>query len=331
MTNNPFIIAEIAQGYEGSGKLVDFFVRAASAVGADAVKFQIFFADESAFPDYRHYALYKSLELPEETWQRAVQETQRRKMEFFSDVIGVRSFAMLERIGVDGYKIHTGSIKNTPLLKTVARAVSVSQKKVFLSTGGCSREEIDGALNIFHGCNVTLMHGFQAEPTDIEDNHLNRITTLRHVYGRPMGFMDHTAGDSELAPIVSFLALGLGATVIEKHLTLSRMAGMEDDISALTPEEFAVWVRQTRSAFGALGREEWILTEKERAYREKLKRAVCASRDILEGETVVEEDLILKRTSRTDYLTETSDVVGQRARRLILGDSIIRRDDLQSI
>jgi N,N'-diacetyllegionaminate synthase len=226
--SKPFIIAEIAQGYEGNEKLVKLFVTSAAFCGADAVKFHIFYANELAVPDYRYFELFKSLELPFSVWEKAVKEAHHRKLEFYSDLLGIVSFRKLENIGVDGYKIHTTDINNVPLLKIVAK----SRKKIFISTGGCQEEEIARALDLLSACHVTLMHGFQAEPTELQDNHLNRIRILREKFNKSVGFQDHTAGDSKFALYVPSMALGVGVDVIEKHLTLSRVAQMEDCISA---------------------------------------------------------------------------------------------------
>ena len=320
----PFLIAEIAQGYEGNEKLVELYVRAASAAGADAIKFQVFYADELALPDYKYYQLFKSLELPFEIWGKAVNESHQRGMEFYSDIFGTDSLTKLEDIGVDGYKVHTTDINNIRLLKLI----SGTRKKVFLSTGGCQLEEIKRALDILERCNVTLMYGFQAEPTELEDNNLKRIGSLKTLYNKPVGFQDHSAVDSELAFYIPFVALGAGVEVIEKHLPLSRAAQIEDYISALTPEEFGKWVLLIRKAYGSLGKEEWELTDKEFQYRGKVRRAVCAVRDIVKGELLSDDNLTLKRTDSKNVIYELSEVAGRKASNNIKENSVIDKGDL---
>ena len=323
--NKPFIIAEIAQGYEGSDKLVELFIKAASTAGADAIKFQIFYADELALPDYKYYQLFKGLELSFEIWEKAVNESHKREMEFYSDIFGTDSLNKLEGIGADGYKVHTTDINNIRLLKLI----SGTRKKVFLSTGGCQLEEIKRALDILESCNVTLMYGFQAEPTELEDNNLKRIGSLKTLYNKPIGFQDHSAGDSELAFYIPFVALGAGVDVVEKHLTLSRSAQIEDYISALTPEEFGKWVLLIRKAYGSLGKEEWELTDKEFQYRGKVRRAVCAVRDIVKGELLSDDNLTLKRTDSKNVIYELSEVAGRKASNNIKENSVIDKGDLR--
>lgn len=318
------IIAEIAQGYEGSAKLVELYVKTAAAAGADAVKFQIFYADELALPEYQYYDLFKSLELPVEVWQEAVDAAHEKGLTFYADVFGEKSLRDLGACGVDGYKIHATDINNTTLLEQVAE----SKPRVLLSTGGRLPEEITAALEVLDACDVTLMYGFQAEPTELEDNNLSRIRALKDLYGRPVGFQDHTAGDSEMAFYVPFVAMGAGVEVIEKHLTLGRIACLEDCVSGLTGEEFARWVAATRAAYLSLGKSDWVLTEKEREYRAKVSRSVCTRREVAEGTIITEADVCLKRTGKAGALFRVTDVVGKKARRRLEENTAITKEDI---
>jgi N,N'-diacetyllegionaminate synthase len=315
----PFIIAEIAQGYEGNAKLVDLYVKAAAFAGADAIKFQIFYADELALRDYKYYRLFKSLELPCSVWKKAVLDSHMKGLEFYSDIFGFDSLKKLREIGVDGFKIHATDVNNMPLLERLAK----TRGKIFLSTGGCQQDEVSRALDILDKCKVTLMYGFQAEPTEMEDNNLKRITTIKKIFGKPVGFQDHTLGDSDLAVYPSFVALGLGAELIEKHLTLSRAAQIEDYISALEPDEFKSWVYAIKKTFPVLGAEEWKLAKKEIEYRLKVKRAVCSRRIIKKGAIITEEDILLKRTGSKNAIYEISGIIGKKSQTAIKANSVI--------
>ncbi|MBI4135782.1 N-acetylneuraminate synthase family protein [Candidatus Uhrbacteria bacterium] len=324
MQKEPFIIAEAAQGYEGSEKLVELLIKAAAFSGADAVKFQIMVADDSALPDYQHYDLFKTLELPWGVWEKAIEQTHRHGLLFYMDALGATAIKKLDTKGIDGYKIHSTNISNIMLLKLVAS----TKKPVLLSTGGCEKDEIDRALAIFKDCEIVIMHGFQAEPTELPDNHLKRISTLKELYKKPIGFQDHTAGDSQFAMIIPLVAMGAGATIMEKHITLSRVAKMEDYVSALNAEEFKQWVAIVRQVYAALGSKEWVLTDKEREYRKKTKRAVCALSDIAQGETIREEDIAFKRTAIQEVIYDSAEVVGRKATRAIQNNSPLKREDI---
>ena len=315
------IIAEVAQGFAGSKEVVDLYVRGVSETEADAVKFQIFLADELALPDYKYYELYKSLQLPFDVWRRAVQDAHRTGLGFYSDIFGVKSLRKLQEIGVDGFKIHPTDINNMRLLKHIAR----TRKKVLLATGGSELAEIGRALDVLSSCDVTLMHGFQADPTEAEDNNLRRIKTLREKFKKPVGFMDHTAGDSELSYFVPFIAMGQGASLIEKHVTLTRLAEVEHSISALTIAEFLKWSRLVKQASPSLGQAHWKLTKKEVEYRRKVRRALCAASDLRAGKTIRMKDVEMKRTSDKNAIFELDLVIGNRLKKNVKKNSLITR------
>jgi N,N'-diacetyllegionaminate synthase len=324
MKKEPFIIAEIAQGFEGSPKLVELYVKGAAAAGANAVKFHIFYADELALPDYRYFSLFKNLEIPFEVWANAAAGCHKRGLEMYSDVLGLKSLRKMEKIGVDGYKIHTTDINNFILL----RAVGKTGKKVLLSTGGCDIPEIDRAVDILKDCDLTLMHGFQAEPTLPADNNLSKINFLKNRYPYKIGFQDHTRGGNELSIAIPMIALGAGARVLEKHLTLSRTAEIEDFISALNAEEFAKWVALVRKSVPALGKDGWRVTKKEKEYRSKVKRAVCSAKDLAAGTMIDAADIILKRTDNKNAIFDPSEVIGKMVKKTIARNNIIRKDAL---
>lgn len=303
----PYIVAEVAQGFEGNSRLVELFCNAFLKSSADAIKFQIFYADELATPDYQHYKLFKQLELPESVWQNAVKKIHGAEKEIFSDVFGFQSLKMLNDIGFDGFKIHSTDADNLSLLRKVAE----TKKKVLFSTGGTDLEVVDRALEILSSNSVTLLHGFQAEPTNVGDNNLLRMQTLLKRYGKPVGFQDHTAGDLSLARSLPFIAMGIGATVIEKHFTLSRAAEIEDYVSALTAEEFITWAQEVKEGATSLGSADWKLTEVELKYKRNVKRALCASRDLKPGEKIGLGDFQLRRSGNQRALYDVDTVIGK--------------------
>ncbi|PIQ85203.1 MAG: hypothetical protein COV74_09600 [Candidatus Omnitrophica bacterium CG11_big_fil_rev_8_21_14_0_20_45_26] len=318
------IIAEIAQGYEGKPEYVHQFLETVKQTKADAIKFQIFYADELALPDYQYYGLFKKLEIPFEIWAETVSKAHEAGLKFYSDVFGLRSLNELVQIGIDGIKIHATDINNEILLK----AVGQTGKPIFLATGGCEKEEIKHALGFLRKCAVTLMFGFQAEPTEIIDNHLRRIPTLRDEFKLPVGFMDHTEGGTDLAYYLPFIAIGAGATVIEKHMTLNRAQKMEDYISALNADEFKEWSMRVKASAPALGESRWQLTAKEKMYRNKVKRTVCAADNLQKGKKIKSEHLILKRSASKDAFNDMREVIGKTLKENIKENTPISKEIL---
>ncbi|OGX49097.1 MAG: hypothetical protein A3G88_06305 [Omnitrophica WOR_2 bacterium RIFCSPLOWO2_12_FULL_63_16] len=308
------IIAEAAQGYEGDPKLAQLLARGAVRAGADAVKFQLVYADELATPDYQHYALFQGLEMPRAVWQAVVDETHQANRRFYFDVFGERSLREAHALRADGVKIHSTDFFNAPLVRLALELMP----RVFISFGGIAVDELDTFLQrhrIPPQGTVCLMYGFQADPTPIELNHLSRLGALRERFlGYQFGFMDHTDGSLEEALTVALLALPFGVRCIEKHIGLDRALQLEDYLSALSPELFQLFVQRIRRLEPALGTDRLELTPTEREYRQKAVKAVVAARAIAQGTVLAPEDLSLKRVARTtaaNPLHRIEDAVGR--------------------
>ncbi len=246
------IIAEVAQGYEGDPSLARRFVGAAAAAGADLVKFQIVYADELATPSYVHHGLFSSLEMPDAAWRAVGDEAAARGIGLAFDVFGPRSLDVALACGAAAVKVHSTDFFNHGL---VADALSRAPR-VYFSVGGIEPDEVAAFVRRHeaHVARLTMMYGFQAEPTPVASNHLRRLQAWRTRFpGLALGFMDHADGAADEAGWLGLLALPLGVAAIEKHLTLDRALRLEDFVSALAPEAFARYVARVRAAEDALG------------------------------------------------------------------------------
>ena len=234
------IIAEVAQGYEGNPKLSDLLLKAAIAADADAVKFQLIFADELCVPSYPYYKLFSSLEMEMESWKKLIDTTHKAGKRFYFDVYGAGSLQWAKELGADGIKISTTDFYNTHL-----RAAALEQfERLYFSIGGVPIEDVDALIqDCGKRTNITLMHGFQAEPTQTQDNNLKRISTLRARYPKiNIGFMDHALGTSKESLYLPLVAIGQDVSCIEKHISLDPLLEVEDYISALSPSCFLHFV-----------------------------------------------------------------------------------------
>ena len=290
------IIAEAAQGYEGNPTLAALLVRGASSAQADAVKFQIIFADELATPDYEHYALFRSLEMPPEAWAGVTQAAQRGGLRLYFDIFGERSLEQARVAAADGVKIHSSDFFNDRLVRLALERMP----RVFISLGGVTLPELEAFLARHQPSadQVCLLYGFQADPTPVALNHLRRLATLRSRFpGLSFGFMDHTDGGSEEAQLVPLLALPYGIACLEKHISLDRSLRLEDYRSALDPDAFGQFVGRVRHGEQALGTDRFELTQEEQAYRRKAMKSVVTTRALKPGEVVTAEAISLKRSS----------------------------------
>lgn len=329
------IIAEAAQGYEGDPGLARALVRAAAGAGADALKLQLVYAAELCTPDYKHHALFRSLEMADEVWHGLARYARENKIGLMLDVFGSRSLALAVGVGAAAVKIHSTDMSNIGLLQEVAASPAPF---VLLSTGGCSREEVAEALAVLAAKDVVLLHGYQGYPTPLEANQVGRLAALQAIAAasgrsRParLGFADHVPANDPLRFTLAATALGLGARVLEKHITLAQAMKMEDHESALNPDEFARFVTTMRQCMHALApgtadAPDFGMHESEHTYRAKTRKHVVALRALAAG-TVITPDMVgLKRTSAECVVSDLREVYGRRLARDVPAASAITPD-----
>lgn len=324
------VIAEAAQGFEGDPTLGKLLVRGAATGGADLVKFQLVYGDELATPDYVHYALFKQLEMPHAHWEAIVDEARLCGIAIAFDVFGPRSLELALELGADAVKIHASDFFNHDLVGDALRRAP----HVYLSAGGLDVVEIGALLQRYAGVvmSLTLLCGFQAEPTVTSDNHLARLGVLRARFpALGLGFMDHADGEGDEATWLAVLAVPYGVSAIEKHLTLDRALCLEDSMSAVTPERFATFVTRLRAAEAAVGRADLALTPAETAYRRKALKPVVATRPLAAGTEIAPGAVTLLRApleAERQPVFQTERAVGRRVRREVPAGRPIYEDDL---
>jgi N,N'-diacetyllegionaminate synthase len=311
------IVAEAANGHEGDPQRMRLLIALAAAAGADAVKFQMVFSAEIFTRDHPLYERFRSEEVADQEWAAAVATAHDAGCQLFVDVFGPRSAALAEQIGADAIKIHATDVTNHALLETVA---GLSGGRVVLGIGGAFRDEIADALGLLAGKQVILLHGFQAYPTRIEDNQIARMLDLRACFpGFPVGFADHVPLGDPRGMWLPATAVGAGATMIEKHLTLAAALRGADHEAALGPDEFADFVRNMRDAEAAMGpvpsgtvAPDFGMTEAERDYRARVRKSLVAARDLGRGHILTVADVTLRRSPRDEAVAlDPSEAVGR--------------------
>jgi sialic acid synthase SpsE len=329
------IIAELAQGFEGSPDQARLLLRAASSSGANAAKFQMVFADELATPEYKYYQLFQSLEMSDEVWRGLADYAEELNIELHVDIFGERSLKLAEKIGANTIKLHGTDIANLGLLNHVKNS---SIKKVLLGAGGAYFSEVNQAVSILSGKEVVILLGFQGYPTPNDANQLARIRLLIETnkinYPRvSVGFADHASPDGVLRVALPVLAIGIGATTLEKHLTLGKSMKLEDHESALNPDEFLVFTQAVRDCEKAIGNfaevENFGMSQSEENYRKMIRRHVVANRNLLVGESISSADLVLKRTSSDLAITDLQVMYQKILKRNVDHNSPIILDDIK--
>jgi N,N'-diacetyllegionaminate synthase len=310
------IIAELAQGYEGNVEQAILLLKAAAGAGADVAKYQVIYADELCTPDYKHYTLFSGLEMPDEAWLRIVNEAARLKIRIVLDVFGDRSLALAERIGVGEIMVHATDLTNMQLIQKIAES---SCSRVLLGVGGALMSEIKAAVAALSSKQLVVMVGFQGYPTPDNDNQISRIEYIaRELKANDsvvIGFSDHSLPDSPWVLPFSCAALGAGARVFEKHLTLGEVMKLEDYEAAINPDKFAEYARGLRASAAALGKvvpvDDFAMHDSEVRYRNMVRRCVIAAVPIKAGTVICAGDVALKRAGQTGDFFTVDSVVGR--------------------
>jgi pseudaminic acid synthase len=260
--NKTYIIAEISANHCQDYEYAKLLVEIAKDVGADAVKLQTYSPDTMTIkcdrPEFKInggtpwdnrnlYELYKSAYMPWE-WQPSLKKlADDIGIELFSTAYDKYSVDFLESIGVSKYKIASFELTDLPFIKYVAS----KGKPIILSTVMAELDEITEVVNMIESCGnnkITLLKCVSAYPARVEDMHLLNIKGLMNTYNYPIGLSDHSLNMN-----IASVAVALGASVIEKHFTLSRQNKSCDNAFSLEPQEFKQMVYNIRLTEKALG------------------------------------------------------------------------------
>lgn len=330
MMDKVYVIAEIAQGFEGNPWLCKKFIDLAHRCGANAVKFQIFEATEICTENYTYFDLFKSLEFDKNEWEGLIDYAHSLGIDFISDLFGLNTLKWIANTKISGFKIHSTDVKNFELLKQI----KATNKHVYLSCGGSELSEIKDALDILDKDKTILLTGFQAEPNELYDIELDKIQYLKDTFKLKVGYADHIDPSTETAIAVPAMAVIKGADIIEKHLTIERdELQIEDYISALNPGEFRRMVKLIRDVeqFAKTGNS-YLLGEREKEYRYKMKKNVLAARDLLAGHILTDADLALLRTGTTinkDAFFDKEELIGKQLSRNMFKNEIINKSSIK--
>jgi len=298
---SPYIIAEIGCNHNGDMALARRLVQAAAAAGADAAKFQSFDPDEmitveAPKADYQiratgtaesQYQRLQRLRLSGEQHKELQSLCGSCGITFCSSPFDGSSAELLQRLKVPFFKIPSGEITNLPLL----RQISDYGRPVVLSTGMSNFGEIENALEALSGTKeIVLLHCVSDYPARWEDINLRAMLTLRQAFQLPVGFSDHTEGIE--MPLV---AVGLGAVVIEKHLTLDRNLEGGDHQASLEPPQFKEMVEKIRRLTTGLGDGKKTCTAAEMNVRAVARKSLVTRRAVRAGARLTEADIAIKR------------------------------------
>ena len=270
-----FIIAEVGINHNGDLDIARQLIDVAAAAGADAVKFQKRTIDRVYTKEFldsprespwgkTQRAQKEGLEFGESQYREIDRYFKERKVKWFASAWDVDSQRFLRKFALEYNKIASPMIVSPELLEEVAS----EGRHTFISTGMSTERDIDRAVEIFtrKKCPFELMHCVSTYPMEDEDANLRRITTLRERYHCKVGYSGHEVG---LA--VSYAAVALGATSLERHITVSRAMYGSDQSASVEPAGFRQLVGAVRKIEQALGDGSMQMNPKEMPIAKKLR------------------------------------------------------------
>lgn len=325
------LIAEVGMNHDGSFGNACRLIDVAATCGADVVKFQTHVAEAETLPDAPcppyfteeprdHYFRRTAFDLDQ--WRALKQHAEARGLRFLSSVFSVEAVALLERINVEAYKIPSGEVTNLPLIDEVAK----TKRPVFLSSGMSQWAELDAAVETIrrHHHRLTVLQCTSEYPCPPERVGLNVLGQMRQRYHVPVGLSDHT-----MSNYAAFAAAALGASVIEKHLTLSRLVYGSDAKHSLEPAEFADLVRGVRvieaMQTAPVNKDD---IERFRQMRVVFQKSVVSVTDIPAGATITAEMLAIKKPGMGLPAHRYGELVGLRAARTIPAHHVLTEEDI---
>ncbi len=319
------IIAEAGVNHNGSIKLAKELVDAAKSSGADIIKFQSFLAKNLVIPGAKkacyqenknkfnesQYEMLSKLELSFEELSQLKSYCDTKNIELLSSAFDLDSLRLIKKLNFKRYKIPSGEITNLPYLRFVA----AQNKPIILSTGMSNMQEISDAIKVFtfSGVNVrdiTILHCTTEYPAPFVDVNLRAMKTIQDKFQVKVGYSDHTFGIE-----VSFAAVALGATIIEKHLTLDRSFDGPDHKASLEPNEFLRLVQGIRNISKSLGSHEKKISASEYKNISIVRKSIFAKTDIKKGEVFSINNLCSKRPGTGISPMLWDQVIGKRAQR----------------
>jgi sialic acid synthase SpsE/sugar phosphate isomerase/epimerase len=290
-----FVIAEAGVNHNGSLDMALKLVDVAVAAGADAVKFQkrslkdLYPKELLDNPNTAEWAfrymlpILQQSELTDDDFFRIKAHCDERGIRFMCTPWDEASLELIEKLGVEVYKVASADLVNSPLLAKIA----ATGKPIILSTGMATIDEIEATCRFLESRRVSfaLLHAVSTYPAPFESLNLRFIETLKQ-FGVPVGYSGHERGIA-----IPLVALTLGASIIEKHVTLDRTLPGPDHPASLEPAGMEKLVRDIRHAEMALGSAHKQLNAMERLNRQVLRKSLVAARDLANG-TVITEDMI---------------------------------------
>jgi N,N'-diacetyllegionaminate synthase len=328
------VVGEVAQAHDGSLGMAHAFIDAIADSGAGGVKFQTHIAAEESTArepwrvrfsrqDETRYEYWRRMEFSPEQWAGLKSHAEERGLLFLSSPFSLAAVELLERLGVRAWKVASGEVANEVLLD----AMLATGKPMILSSGMSPLAELDRAVERVRaaGAAVAVLQCTTAYPCPPEQVGLNLLPLLRQRYDCAVGLSDHSG---TIYP--GLAAVGLGARVVEVHVTMSRDAFGPDVPASITSGELRQLVGGVAFLERALASpvDKDALAATLEPLRATFGQSVVARAALPAGTLLAREHLAVKKPGDGVPAARIGEVVGRRLRRPLVADEAVRFEDL---
>ena len=329
------IIAEVGVNHNGNIEIAKKLINLAKRAGCDFVKFQSFVSSNLVRQKTRvaryqkknlkkislkQIDMLKKYELSVDDHKKLINHCKKKKIKFLSSPFDTDSLKLLFKLGVKNIKIASGEISHYPLLREIAKKAN----KVFLSSGMSSLKEIKIALKILqrYGLkkeNIVVLHCHSDYPTKLKNVNLRAMKTIKENFKTKVGYSDHTLGFE-----TAIAAIAMGASVIEKHITLSKKMVGPDHIASMEPKTFLNFTKFIRNTEQLLGTNKKSPSKIELKNRMLVRKSIVAKLDIKKGDRFSEKNIISKRPEGGISPLKWREIIGKRSKYYFKQDDFIK-------
>ena len=335
MKKNIKIIAEAGCNHNGKLRLALKLVKAAKLAKADAVKFQMYDADELVTKNAQkatyalkntkkkqsQYKMQKDLMLKTSEHLKIRKHCSKLGIQYMCSAFDIQSLNILKKMGIKEFKVPSGEINNYKYLKHLGKF----KKKIILSTGMSNLKEISTAINILstNGTkkkDISILQCNSQYPTPYTDVNLQVINTLKKTFKLNVGISDHTQGYE-----VPIAAATFGIKIIEKHLTLNKKLFGPDHQSSLNPLEFKAMVRSVRNIEKAMGSKKKIVTKSEKKNIKFARKSLVAIKKIKKNDFFTFDNIGIKRPGNGIPASSIYKIIGKKSKFNFNIDQLIKK------
>jgi N,N'-diacetyllegionaminate synthase len=333
-SGTPVIIAEIGQNHDGSLGMAHAYIDAVADAGADAVKFQTHIAmaesthDDQfrvkfSYQDATRFDYWARMEFTEEQWAGLKAHAEAREISFLSTPFSAQAVALLERIGVEAWKIGSGDVTSEEILQPIL----ATGKPIIISSGMSPREEMDAVHKRLSDANAQfcMMHCTSKYPTPLTDVGLNNLGEMQARYPCRIGLSDHSGS---ITP--SLAAIARGFSLVELHVTFHMGMFGPDVPASVTLDALKVLTGFARdlTIMDAHPVDKDAMAETLSAQKVLFKRSLALHRDLPAGHVLQEGDLTCKKPGTGLGWSERGRVLGRALSRDVEATRLLRLDDI---